>query len=85
MALTSPLPIIRPEDVRPFLQSDPSEASLSLILEKGLSSLVENFEKQVLNKALGRTEGDVDKAAALLQISRSNFYKKMKDYSIEVK
>lgn len=83
LALISPLPIIRREDVTALLQHNSDSSSVSFNLEQGLPVLVEGFERQILRRALARTEGDVDKAAAMLQISRSNFYKKIKDYSIE--
>lgn len=86
LAQTAPLPIIRAEDVSRLLGgstgASPADALLDFPLEQGLTALVESFEKQVLLKALERTGKDVDKAAELLQISRSNFYKKMKDYGI---
>jgi DNA-binding NtrC family response regulator len=83
LLLTSPLPIIRPEDVESVLPKDQSQTQFELALEKGLSFLVETFEKQVLVKALAKAENDVDLAAEMIQISRSSFYKKMKDYQIE--
>ncbi len=83
LLLTSPLPIIRKEDVERVLPADRSQANFDLVLEKGLSHLVESFEKEVLAKALSKTGNDVDLAAEMIQISRSSFYKKMKDYHIE--
>lgn len=84
LLLTSPLPIIRREDAERVLPSeDRAQAQFDLVLEKGLSHLVETFEKEVLTKALSRSNNDVDKAAEMIQISRSSFYKKMKDYQIE--
>lgn len=83
LLLTSPLPIIRKEDTERVLPSDRAQAQFDLVLEKGLAYLVESFEKEVLAKALARTNNDVDKAAEMIQISRSSFYKKMKDYQIE--
>ncbi|MBX3017339.1 MAG: sigma-54-dependent Fis family transcriptional regulator [Bdellovibrionaceae bacterium] len=83
LSQTAPLPIIRAEDVDRLLGGASAPAGLGdFPLEQGLTSLVESFEKQVLLKALDRTGKDVDQAAELLQISRSNFYKKMKDYGI---
>lgn len=84
VALTCPLPIIRAEDVRALLLSPSEEATVAVNLEIGLAALVANFEKQIIRKALVRTEGDVDSAAELIKISRSNLYKKIKEYSIEV-
>ena len=88
LALTSPLPLIRAEDVRqvlPQLQTSSagrhSSESLSLDLSRGLTNLLERVESQAIRHALAKTQ-DVDKAAELLGISRSSIYKKMKDYSI---
>lgn len=84
LALAAPLPIIRREDVsRLLVPSLSTEGQLNEIsLEKGLTALVEEFERKVIEKALEQTAKDVDKAAELLQISRSSFYKRMKDYGI---
>lgn len=83
LLLMSPLPIIREWDVEKVLPSDRTQTQFDLVLEKGLSYLVERFEKEVLVQALARTNNDVDKAAEMIQISRSSFYKKIKDYQIE--
>lgn len=85
LALTSPLPIIRAEDVKPWLSprsTGPSMANIDYSL--GLTQIVENFEKQILENYL-KLEPDVEKAAVALQISKSNLYKKIKDYSIKLK
>lgn len=95
LALSSPLPIIRDVDVRRLLSPHSANADLgnekiSQVptpasegpLSQGLSALVENFEKKVMLQALSACKNDVDQAAELLQISRSNFYKKLKDYGI---
>lgn len=83
LCLSAPLPIIRAEDVERLLGLQTSTGPLEeFALEKGLTALVESFEKKVLMQALERSQKDVDKASELLQISRSNFYKKMKDYGI---
>lgn len=83
LSQTAPLPVIRAEDVERLLGPNPAHGRLAdFPLEMGLTALVESFEKQVLERALRQTEKDVDRAAELLQISRSNFYKKMKDYGI---
>lgn len=88
LSLRSPLPIIREVDVRKILsadedpQNDEANDSGAMNLALGLTALVENFEKKALVLALERSANDVDRAAELLQISRSNFYKKLKDYGI---
>jgi DNA-binding NtrC family response regulator len=87
MALTSPLPILRAEDAQAYLDftnQKSSSSSEAMDLSLGLSELAARFEGQVIRQALQRAE-DVDAAAELLKISRSNLYKKIKDYNIEVK
>jgi len=83
----SPLPIIRAVDVQKILGgSDSAQLSSSaaseLDLSKGFAQLVAEFEEKVIRKCLGTTD-TVETAAELLQMSRSNFYKKLKDYGIE--
>jgi DNA-binding NtrC family response regulator len=87
LALVSPLPLIRSEDVHLVLPQlnlrSPAKDGehVSLDLSRGLTSLLERVEAQAIRHALTQTQ-DVDKAAELLGISRSSIYKKMKDYSI---
>jgi DNA-binding NtrC family response regulator len=88
LALTSPLPILRAEDVESILRTPGAQASLSLTtgptdLSKGLAALTENYEMMLIREALKQSK-DVDAAAELLKVSRSNLYKKIKDYEIEV-
>ncbi len=83
LAVTSPLPIIRGEDVlriiKPSLDTgDAAPVDFSLGLEK----IVSNYEAIVLTQALNKIN-DVDEVARTLQVSRSNLYKKIKDYGIE--
>lgn len=82
LALLSPLPIIRAEDVKKILSPEIAPApEVRLDLERGLSSLMNDFEKKILETALQR-EKDIDALAKLLKISRSSLYKKFKDYSL---
>jgi DNA-binding NtrC family response regulator len=82
LALSSPLPVIRKEDVDRLLNSAATMDAKSFDLGKGLAKLVEEFEAQVIKKSLEQSP-DVDSAAETLKISRSSLYKKMKDYEIE--
>jgi DNA-binding NtrC family response regulator len=83
LSLVSPLPLIRGEDVHALLGGRTSTLQTGAAdLEQGLATLVENYEKNLIVEALKR-EGDVEKAAGLLKISRSNLYKKIKDYGLE--
>jgi DNA-binding NtrC family response regulator len=82
VALSSPLPVIRKEDVERLLNANTSSALAAVDLGKGLSRLLEEFEAQVIRQVLGQSS-DIDAAAEILQISRSSMYKKMKDYQID--
>lgn len=79
LALTSPLPIIRSEDVIRFLDVD---TAIPEVLNKSLTQMMEEFEAQMIRKAL-QIHKDVDTAAEALQISRSSLYKKIKDYNLQ--
>ncbi len=83
LCLTSPLPIIRPEDIKPLIQAATS-SSLSPNYEVGLSTLLENYESHLIQELLHK-EPDVEKAAEIFKISRSSLYQKIKTYNIQVK
>jgi len=88
LCLHSPLPVIRREDVDRVLpiQSRAGVASTGNIdLSQGLNKLMGDFEAEVIRQALVKVQNDVDQTAMLLQISRSNLYKKLKDYNIEIR
>lgn len=83
LALQSPLPMIRRQDVLQILQpSAQLENHQEVDFTKGLSSLVNQFEAQVISSCLERYQ-DIDEVARLLQVSRSNLYKKIKDHHIQ--
>jgi len=82
VSLTSPLPLIRAEDIQPILRPVSQSLHQSLDLSKGLSQLLADHEKLVITKTLERTP-DIDDAAKTLGISRSNLYKKIKDYQLQ--
>ena len=85
LALTSPLPLIRSEDVSQWIKPTAKISSNQKIdFSVGLTKLVENYEAQVIQSYL-ETEADMDKAAQGLQISKSNLYKKIKDYNLKTK
>lgn len=84
IVLQSPLPIIRSEDVARLVNpSSISTPELRLDLHRGLSDLVNDFEKKVLESALSQ-EKDIDAIAKVLKISRSSLYKKLKDYTLSL-
>ncbi|NUN06414.1 MAG: sigma-54-dependent Fis family transcriptional regulator [Bdellovibrio sp.] len=86
LSLTSPLPFIREEDVLNWLKpaatpvGAPSYTAIDF--NKGLNTLVEEFEAHAIRTCLKQTQ-DIESAAKVLQISRSNLYKKIKDYNID--
>lgn len=85
LVITSPLPFIRREDVTRQIGRKtvtPSQAH-SLDLTRGLSDLMNEFEATIIKKGLEKQQ-DIDATAKLLKISRSNLYKKIKDYRIEL-
>ncbi|MBX2987332.1 MAG: sigma-54-dependent Fis family transcriptional regulator [Bdellovibrionaceae bacterium] len=84
LSLVSPLPLLREEDVGALLGAVAAApaGTRAVDLSLGLTALVEDFEKNIIRRALG-AEKDVEKAAALLKVSRSNLYKKIKDYRLE--
>lgn len=85
LALTAPLPVIRPEDVMKIIQPKFTDGSSeSIDLSVGYDNLVSQFEARVLTQAL-KTYNDIDETARALQISRSNLYKKIKDFNIDWK
>lgn len=86
--LSSPLPYIRAEDISNFMLVKPAgikpPSTADLDLSTGLNKLVEDYEKLIIEQCLN-LEGDIDKTALVLQISRSGLYKKIKDYNIDTK
>ncbi|MFK8139211.1 MAG: sigma-54-dependent transcriptional regulator [Bdellovibrionales bacterium] len=91
LCLTSPLPIIRAEDVKNVLGIKKGSASAmnpdlntGYDLEEGLQVLVASEEKKIIQFALSQIT-DIDDTAKKLKISRSSLYKKIKDHNIGVK
>lgn len=86
LALTSPLPLLRAEDVKNWVSPKSSATSQNAEVDYslGLTRLIENYEKHLIQEYL-KKELDVEKAAVQLQISKSNLYKKIKDYNINLK
>ena len=48
-----------------------------------LKDLVEEIEKDIIIKALKKTDGNKNKAASMLGLSRTGLYKKLKRYNLE--
>ncbi len=86
LSLTSPLPFIRAEDVNQWLTpaATPAKAPSYTVIDfaKGLNTLVDEFEAHVIRTAMKQTKS-IEEASQLLQISRSNLYKKISDYNIQ--
>lgn len=83
LILTAPLPVLRREDVLQVIR--PPAQGLSAVsydFGRGLSELVNEFEAQIIQKALSM-QNDIDEVARLLKISRSSLYKKIKDHGIQ--
>ncbi len=87
LCLIAPLPIIRNVDVQAVVNITENTTASSSIdsnhdFSQGLSVLIQNYEKAIVEAALKKFD-DVDLAAKTLGVSRSTFYKKLKDYNIE--
>lgn len=86
LLLLAPLPLVRAQDVRNVLPKQIEVPGMGLSpkadLSKGMTSLLNDFEASILKQALSQV-ADVDEAARLLGVSRSTFYKKLKDHHIE--
>lgn len=86
MSLTAPLPFIRDEDVSAWLKPPPAQSEApsytAIDFSKGLNNLVAEFESHVIRTCLKQAK-DIEEAAKLMQISRSNLYKKIKDHKID--
>lgn len=86
--LTSPLPIIRADDVKSLLSLKPSaneNDTSSINFSDGLTleERMQRYEANLVRTALLEFK-DIEETANRLGISRSNLYKKIKDYRIEV-
>jgi DNA-binding NtrC family response regulator len=83
LAIISPLPVIRREEVVKIIQPkfDAGESN-AVDFSMGLEKIVIAYETRLLTQAL-KTYNDIDEVARVLQISRSNLYKKIKDYNID--
>lgn len=82
LTFQAPLPLIRKVDVaaliQPTMSGDPSE---NIDFSLGLTELSARYEARVIAKCLERVK-DIDEVARILDASRSNLYKKIKDYNI---
>lgn len=83
LALTSPLPVIRQEDVIGIIpQGDSSLLSKSIADDLSLDEFIQQQEKQFLSYHLNKNP-NLDDICSHLKISKSSLYKKIKDYGIQ--
>ncbi len=67
------------------IQSDPSAIPLPAITESsGLYDAVQEFEKQMILRALTQNHGNKTATAAMLHITRPALYKKLAKYGIDM-
>ncbi len=82
LVIQAPLPLIRRVDVVTLLQpSIPGDSGENIDFTLGLTELGSRYEARVIAKCLERFK-DIDEVARILDVSRSNLYKKIKDYNI---
>ncbi|MCG8685201.1 MAG: sigma 54-interacting transcriptional regulator [Desulfobacterales bacterium] len=65
------------QDTQNLDTPQPSETNTDTIEELGLNSLVMNYEKQIIEKALNHTKGNVSKSSELLKIGRRSLQRKI--------
>jgi transcriptional regulator with GAF, ATPase, and Fis domain/tetratricopeptide (TPR) repeat protein len=77
-------PIIGATDLSPHVQSgqDPSEVIRNEPDSLRLRQRVERLERQLIREAMGRSQGNQTKAAALLGLSRFGLQKKLRRYNL---
>ncbi len=84
LLLISPLPIIREEEIKKVLSpTSVINQDLKFDFNKGLSELLNDYEKRALEAAL-HIDKDIEALVKLLKISRSSLYKKIKDYNLNL-
>lgn len=81
LVLTSPLPMIRPEDVQKIIAPSSQKMDASTDMNLNLADFVNQQEKNYITLHL-KNEKDLDKICDKLKISKSSLYKKIKDYEI---
>lgn len=82
LVLTSPLPMIRDEDVRAILFGAKATNSPSVFdMNQSLQDYLNAKEKEFIEHSLAQTK-DIEKSSVQLKVSKSNLYKKIKDLGI---
>lgn len=87
LCLTSPLPIIRADDISGLLDTRPKLSAEAMAMDNvrldlGLETALKTVEKAMIEAALKQFHSDIDETAKYLKVSRSNLYKKIKDLKI---
>ncbi len=72
------------EEIRPDDLPIPQGEAEPLPVDAPLKDAREDFERRYILEALRRHRGNVSRAAEALQVERSNLYRKLKSYGIEV-
>jgi two-component system, NtrC family, nitrogen regulation response regulator NtrX len=80
LMILSPSPEILPED----LPADFRRENGALPPDAPLRAARDDFERRYILSTLRRCRGNVTRAAEMLEIERSNLYRKLKAYGIEV-
>ncbi|MFN3453616.1 MAG: sigma-54-dependent transcriptional regulator [Pseudobdellovibrio sp.] len=82
LVLTSPLPLIRAEDVNQLLfKSTPQLGIEAIDLNQSLNNFISAQEKRFISLAIENNK-NLDEVCQKLEISKSSLYKKIKDYGI---
>ncbi|HSS43798.1 MAG TPA: helix-turn-helix domain-containing protein [Thermoanaerobaculia bacterium] len=74
-------PVPPPEIPRPA-RAEPSEAEAALHQTDDLKRIIETVEREVIDRAMLRVEGNQSRAAQVLNISRGSLIAKLKEYQI---
>lgn len=75
---------IRVTDLPDYIFKEGKSESLGEVdMSEGLGSLVENFERQLIVKALEKNNNNKFQTAKMLQMNRSTFMSKLKKYDIQ--
>jgi DNA-binding NtrC family response regulator len=83
VSLLAPLPFIRQQDVRALLEPTPATSDTEEVdLSRGLNELVAEFESKIIRSCMKKYD-DVEELAKFLKVSRSNLYKKIKDFKLD--
>jgi transcriptional regulator with PAS, ATPase and Fis domain len=66
-----------------YLQEQVNSGRVHSAVLRGLPFVIAKLEREAIIEALTLTNGNRNKAASILNISRAGFYKKMKEYDIK--